>query len=189
MSQQLFDILCPMDHEQSGKIHGVMIGRVTDNKDPDHQGRVRVHIYGLDVQSTWAYIVTPMAGAGRGMYFLPEVDDVVLLAFVHGYPDYAYIMGSVWQGNNGPPANNSDGENNIRMLQSRSGHVFCFSDKAGDEKIEIIDKTGGNSITIKAADNSITIACTGKMILQADQGIEITSESDVTIQGATVNIN
>jgi uncharacterized protein involved in type VI secretion and phage assembly len=142
----------------------------------------------LEVESTWAYIATPMAGAGRGVYFLPEVHDVVLVVFVHGNTDCAYIVGSVWQGNNAPPANNSDGENNIRIIRSRSGSVFRFSDKDGDESIEIIDKTGGNSIVIKASDNSVAITCTGRMTLHAD-GIEITSNSDIKIQaGTTMNV-
>jgi uncharacterized protein involved in type VI secretion and phage assembly len=204
VSHQLLDILSPADHEQAAKIHGVMIGEVTDNRDPDNMGRVKVHLHCLEVESTWAYIATPMAGAGRGVYFLPEVHDVVLVVFVHGNTDCAYIVGSVWQGNNAPPENNSDGENNIRVIRSRSGNVFRFSDKDGDERIEIIDKTGGNSVVIKASDNSVAITCKGRMTLQAD-GIEITSNSDIkihagttmnvdssedmTIQGAQVNIN
>jgi uncharacterized protein involved in type VI secretion and phage assembly len=114
------------------------------------------------------------------------------------------VVGALWNGQDAPPTENSDGQNNIRVIHSRSGHLVRLDDTDGDEKIEIIDKTGGNSITIKASDNSIAITCTGRMTFQAN-GIEITSQSDVkiqagstmdvestatmTIQGATVNIN
>ena len=138
------------------------------------------------------------------MYFLPEINDEVLVAFEHGDVRFPYVVGSLWNGQENPPANNSDGKNNIRVIHSRSGHLVRLDDSEGDEKIEIIDKSGGNSITIKASDNSITLTCTGRMKLQAN-GVEIISQSDIkiqagstmnvqsgatlTVQGATVNIN
>jgi hypothetical protein len=90
-------------------------------------------------------------------------------------------------------------------VHSRSGHLVRLDDTKGDEKIEVIDKTGGNKITIKSSDNSMNLECTGKMTLHASAGIEITSDSDIkiqanttldmestapmTIKGAVVNIN
>ena len=206
MSQHLLDVIAPVDHDRSSKIYGVVVGIVTNNQDPDHMGRVKVKFPWLsdDDESGWARVATPMAGGGRGAYFLPEVNDEVLVAFEHGDIQFPYVVGALWNGRDAPPAENSDGKNNIRVIHSRSGHLVRLDDSDGDEKIEIIDKTGGNSITIKASDNSIAISCTGRMKLQAN-GIEITSQSDVkiqanstmnvqssatmTIQGATVNIN
>jgi uncharacterized protein involved in type VI secretion and phage assembly len=206
MSQHLLDLIAPPDHDRASRIYGVVIGIVTNNKDDDHMGRVKVKFPWLsdDDESSWARVATPMAGAGRGAYFLPEVNDEVLVAFEHGDIQFPYVVGALWNGQDAPPTENSDGQNNIRVIHSRSGHLVRLDDTDGDEKIEIIDKTGGNSITIKASDNSIAITCTGRMTFQAN-GIEITSQSDVkiqagstmdvestatmTIQGATVNIN
>jgi hypothetical protein len=93
----------------------------------------------------------------------------------------------------------------LRTWKSRSGHIFRFNDKDGDEKIEVIDKTGSNSITIKSSDNSMAITCNGKLTIHASQGIEMTSDADIkitanatidmeatapmTLKGAMVNIN
>jgi uncharacterized protein involved in type VI secretion and phage assembly len=186
MTQHLLDLISPQDLERPGKVYGIVMGIVTDNKDPDNMYRVKVKFPWLsdEDESWWARIGTPMAGGGRGIYFLPEVDDEVLVAFEHGDVRFPYVVGSLWNGKDSPPSNNSDGKNNIRVIHSRSGHLIRLDDTDGDEKVEVIDKTGGNSITIKSSDNSITIVCTGRMKLQAN-GIDITSESDLNIQANT----
>jgi uncharacterized protein involved in type VI secretion and phage assembly len=136
---------------------------------------------------------------------LPEPDDEVLVAFEHGDVRFPYVLGALWNGVDKPPASNDDGKNNIRVVHSRSGHLIRLDDTDGDEKVEFIDKTGGNSITIQSKDNSITITCKGKLKLHADQGVEITSNADLkakagssmslqasaqmTIKGSVVNIN
>jgi len=207
MSHSLIDLLAPKSAAKSDRFFGVMVGIVTNNKDPEKLGRVRVKFPWLsdDHESWWARIAAPMAGSGRGVYFLPEPNDEVLVAFEHGDVRFPYVLGALWNGDDKPPATNDDGKNNIRVIHSRSGHLIRLDDTAGDEKVEFIDKTGGNSITIKSSDNSLTITCTGKLKLHADGGVEITSNADVkvqanatmslqasapmTIKGAVVNIN
>ena len=69
-----------------GRITGVVLGIVTNNNDPDKLGRVKVRFPWLSgsTESHWARVATPMAGNGRGLYFLPEVDDEVLVLFERG---------------------------------------------------------------------------------------------------------
>jgi uncharacterized protein involved in type VI secretion and phage assembly len=216
MSTSLIDLLTPgASSHQQGRFYGVVMAIVTNNQDPQNMGRVRVKFPWLsdDNESTWARIATPMTGPGRGIYFLPEVDDEVLVAFEHGDVRFPYVLGGLWNGKDAPPSNNSDGQNNIRVIHSRSGHLIRLDDKDGDEKIEIIDKTGNNSITIKTSDNSMTLTCTGdltlkctgKMTLQATSGMEMACDATIkmqanatmdieaaapmTIKGAVVNIN
>jgi uncharacterized protein involved in type VI secretion and phage assembly len=133
-----------------------------------------------------------MSGKDRGAYFLPEVDDEVLVAFEHGLVDHPFVVGSLWNGKDGAPESNADGENNHRTLRSRSGHVLRFNDKAGNETIEIIDKTGNNKVTIDSAKNTITIeansditikSTTGKLTMQAN-GIEMKSQMGVSVEAA-----
>lgn len=207
MSRPLIDVLSPKDPFQSGKVYGVVIGIVTNNKDPENHGRVKVRFPWLSdsEESWWARIATMMAGPGRGSYFLPEVDDEVMVAFDHGDVRFPYVLGALWNGKDKAPDDNSDGENNRRVIQSRSGHVFKFDDKkgkekievtsksghvvrlddaAGSEKVEVIDKTGRNSITIKSTDNSMTIVCEGQLKIEA-LGIDISAKTGVKIAGNT----
>ena len=196
-------------------IPGVVVGIVTNNQDPDGMGRVRVRFPWRDDEdeSFWARVATVMAGPDRGTYFLPEVDDEVLVAFDHGGIHHPYVIGALWNGKDKPPETNDDGKNNIRVIKSRSGHVIRLNDEDGKEKIEIIDKSEKNSIIVDTAENTITITTDKDIILSASQGtikldaqnIEIKSSADtkieagagmdvkasatMNIKGATVNIN
>jgi len=187
MNNNLLDLMSPASTQESGRIYGVAVGIVSNNKDPDDLGRVRMKFPWLsdDHESGWARVATLMAGPDRGAYFLPEVNDEVLVAFEHGDVRFPYVLGAMWNGQDKPPSNNSDGKNNIRVLHSRSGHLIRLDDTDGSEKIEIIDKTGSNSLTIESSNNNITLTCNGKMKLQAMQGLEITSQADVKIQATT----
>ncbi|MCZ7356858.1 MAG: phage baseplate assembly protein V [Candidatus Methanoperedens sp.] len=151
------------------KIYGVVTGIVIDNKDPDMLGRVKVKIPRLsgEDESNWARVLTFMAGSERGAFFLPEVDDEVLVAFEYGDINIPYIIGSLWNGVDTPILTNEDGENSIRMIKSKSGHIIRFDDTNGGEKIEIIDKSEKNMIVISTSDNKISI--------KSDMDIEISA--------------
>ena len=176
------------------RFFGVTIGIVTNNKDPDGLGRVKTSLPWMadQVESDWARVVTPMAGAGRGIYFLPEVNDEVLVAFEHGNPDTPYVLGGLWNGKDKPPESNSDGKNDRRAIRSRSGNVIRLSDTDGDAKIEIIDSSGKNTIVISAKNNSITITAASDVTIQSNNGklklsgngVEITSTSTVKVEAS-----
>jgi uncharacterized protein involved in type VI secretion and phage assembly len=213
----IFDVLNNSVNEEAraGRIHGVVVGLVTNNQDPDGMGRVKVKFPWLsDVdESAWARIAAPMAGKQRGAYFLPEVDDEVLVAFEHGDVRFPYVVGALWNGQDAPPVTNDDGKNNIRMIKSRSGHVVKLNDEDGKETIEIIDKSEKNSIVIDTSKNTITVTTDKDITLSASQGtikldaqnVEINSSAatklkagstmnveasgTMTVKGATVNIN
>jgi phage baseplate assembly protein V len=175
------------------RFFGVTIGIVTNNKDPDGLGRVKASLPWMadQVESDWARVVAPMAGAGRGVYFLPEVNDEVLVAFEHGNPDTPYVLGGLWNGQDKPPESNSDGKNDQRVIRSRSGNVIRLSDTEGDARIEIVDSSGKNTIVISTKDNSVTITATGDVTIKAGgtltlsgNGVEITSTSGVKVEGS-----
>lgn len=175
---------------------GVTVGIVTNIKDPDGLGRVKVKLPWLadDVESTWARVLAPTAGRGRGFYFLPEVDDEVLIAFEHGDPAWPYVLGGLWNGRDKPPETNADGHNDVRVIRSRSGHVIRLVDKNGAEKIEIVDKAGKNTIVISSADATVTITGDSDVVVEAAKGtltlrgkdVAIKAKQGVTIEGATV---
>ena len=180
------------------KIHGVVVGVVTNNQDPDKLGRVKVRFPWLsaDNESYWARIATLMAGNDRGSVFFPEVGDEVLVACEHGDIRFPYVLGALWNGADLPPYDNADGANNLRLFKSRSGHVIRLDDTSGSAKIEIIDSSGNNSVVINTADNTITIAANADITIRSQSGklqlsgngIELTSQAGVTVQ-ATQNVD
>ncbi|MGF6778268.1 phage baseplate assembly protein V [Paraburkholderia sp. GAS334] len=185
--------------DTDGRYYGVVVGVVTSNRDPDGMHRVKVRFPWLnqDDESNWARVATMMAGNGRGAYFLPEVDDEVLVAFEHGSVEHPFVIGSVWNGKDVAHESNADGNNDNRSIKSRSGHVVRLCDRSGQESIEIIDKTGHNRIVIQASGNTISIEAqgdiairsqTGKLTIEA-VGVEIDSKAGVQIKAAeTVDV-
>ena len=211
----LFDALSVDEGASTTRIAGVVVGVVTNTEDPAGLGRVKVKYPWLSdsEESFWARIATPMAGKGRGFYFLPEVEDEVLLAFEQGDARFPYVLGALWNSQDKPPEKNENGENNIRSIRSRSGHVIRLNDKDDEEKIEIIDKSGKNTIVIDTAKNTITVTADKDITLSASKGtikldaqkIEIKSSAatkieagagmdvkatgTMNVKGAMVNIN
>jgi uncharacterized protein involved in type VI secretion and phage assembly len=99
-----------IDERKPDKIYGVVTGIVRDIRDPLGQGRVKVDFPWLAEQadtvtmeseedrahSFWARIACLMAGKKRGSYFIPEVDDEVLVAFEHGDRSRPIVLGGLW---------------------------------------------------------------------------------------------
>lgn len=137
----------------AGRMYGVTIATVTNTADPDELGRVKVSYPWLadDAESPWARVATPMAGGGRGIVFRPDAGDEVLVLFEHGDVRFPYIIGSLWNGTDAPPADRgADADNNVRMIQSRSGHKVILDDTDGSEKITVADSTGSHTIELSS---------------------------------------
>jgi uncharacterized protein involved in type VI secretion and phage assembly len=133
----------------SAKMFGVEVAIVTNNKDDQKLGRVKVMFPRLPntPESDWIRVATPIAGPDRGFYWIPEVQDEVLVAFERGESSRAYVIGCLWSGKDKPPKEGPNDKNDIRQVKTRSGHVLIFDDTSGKEEIVIADKTGKRTIT------------------------------------------
>jgi phage baseplate assembly protein V len=178
---------------------------VIDNVDPEQLGRVMVKFPMLPdaPKSFWARLVMPMAGRNRGWMTIPEIDDEVLVAFIHGDFSHAIVLGALYNGVDTPPYANEDSQNNLRVMQSRSGHRLTFDDTAGAERIELIlhneeirviwDSTAkvlsvysGKDIIIEAKD-TIKMKCKD-FVLETDATTNLTAGSNMKIEsGAQMN--
>ena len=191
----------------SGQMPGLVEAIVVDNIDPDRLGRVKVKFPSLPEmpESFWARLMMPMAGQRRGWMTIPEKEDEVLVAFLHGDIQHAVVLGSLYNGVDRPPYANADGENNLRVFQSRSGHRLTFDDTPGAERVELIlhneeirviwDSAGkvlgvysGKDIIIETQD-TFSVKCTD-FILDASQNIDIQAGSDATLtSGVATAVN
>ncbi len=167
------------------------IGVVSNIEDPLGQGRVKVKlpVQGDNIESDWCRVTSPTAGGGRGMFFLPEVRDEVLVAAIDSSP---IVLGALWNGSEKPPRAASEavkgGKVVQRVITSRSGHEILFDDEEGKEKVVIKDKSG-NSIVFECKDNKLTIKSAGDIEIDSSKNITIKASQDVNIKGSKINLN
>jgi uncharacterized protein involved in type VI secretion and phage assembly len=152
------------------RVAGAVIGIVTGNQDPDQLGRVQVRLpmFATDDSTWWAPVVSIGAGKNRGWFFVPEIDDEVVVMFEHGDVNHPVVVGAVWNDRD-EPADQNDGANERRVIRSRAGSRLIFDDDQG--KLIIEDGGGAGRITLDAKANSITLeALAGDVSLQAPSG-------------------
>src|SRR5213078_2910939 len=90
-----------------------------------NQGRVKVRYPHLsDTLTEWSSVSSIMAGADRGCFFMPEVDDEVLVAPQQGDWNHPFIIGFVWNPVQAPPSQDP----RQRMIRSKNGHTIRFVD-------------------------------------------------------------
>jgi uncharacterized protein involved in type VI secretion and phage assembly len=178
-----------------GRWYGVSPALVIDIKDPDNQGRVKVTLpWSIDAQGSryegWARLATLMAGNNRGSWFIPDVDDEVLVAFEHGDPRRPYVLGAVWNGQDAAPESmDGSGNNYKKVLCSRNGVKVTLDDHDGQEQL-VLETPGGQKVTLKDGPGSVEVVdSNGNSIKLESSGITVTASAKVTINASQVAIS
>jgi len=212
----LLTTLSPQVRLQPGQT--LLVGIVTNNQDPRGWGRVKVKFPTLteEHESNWARVIGLGAGANRGFYCLPEVNDEVLVGFEHGDIHRPYIIGGVWNGKD--PTVETVGETTpngqvlLRTIKTRTGHKIQFVDidgaqpiggsvnieTAGGHKIHLndtpqqsiqIQTIAGQQMTLNDDGLTVTIQTGGMINIDAGADISITAAGAVSIDaGADVSV-
>lgn len=168
-------------------LHGLVPALVTAINDPQKWGRVKVKLpwLGDTIESDWTRVLSVGAGRQRGIQWLPEINDEVLVGFADGDFTTPFVLGGLWNGKDSPPmapATFCDGSGNLtkRKLVSRAGHEITFDDADDTGGILIKDKDG-NQIEIKAKDKLITVTSLGDIKFVAEKGITLEAKGEITI--------
>lgn len=162
-------------------IHGLQIGKVVQLKeDPDGEDRILVKLPIVDpnAKGIWARRCTLDAGQERGSFFLPEIDDEVIVGFINDDPRDAVVLGMVHSSAKPAPSVAKD-ENHEKGFVTRSKMRVWFDD---EKKIMTLDTPAGNLIEMSEEGKSITIKDQNdnKIILN-EKGIEISSPKDIKV--------
>ena len=175
-----------------GRFYGVYPALVKEIKqDPDGLGRVKVSLPWAPDPSggayeAWARIATLMGGKNRGTWFIPDVDDEVLVAFEGGDVSRPYVLGGLWNGKDSPPESmDGSGKNDKKVIRSRNGVKITFDDTDGRESLTLetpagqtvalhdgpgtIEVTDSNGNSVKLQSSGITIQAAAKITLTASQ--------------------
>jgi uncharacterized protein involved in type VI secretion and phage assembly len=170
----------------SGAAAGVVVGIVTDNDDPERLGRVKLRFPTMSAgyESHWARVAAPGNGASRGMVWIPEVNDEVLVAFEGGDRQRPFVVGGLWNGTDTPPPIEvENGKLNGRHLVSRDGNLVSMWDKPGNSSLGM--QTAGEEVVLllSRTDRELSGTSEGKIVLTATSDIEINATGKVKISG------
>jgi uncharacterized protein involved in type VI secretion and phage assembly len=179
-----------------GRFYGAYPALVKDINDPDGQGRVKVSLpWSPDgkggAYEAWARLATLMAGKNRGAWFIPDVNDEVLVVFVAGDPRQPSVVGAFWNGQDTPHEQMDDaGRNAIKSIRSRNGVKVTLDDTDGQEKL-VLETPGGQKVTLKDGPGAVEIHdSNGNSVKLGSSGITIQAAAKVSITaGAPVEIS
>lgn len=172
----------------------ICIGKVISNDDKTNQGRVHVHLPNYPNFKPWARVAVPMAGKNRGTYFIPQEDDEVLIVFNRGDIKDAFVVGSVWNGIDPPPATSSNDPINKCVVRTPQGHEIELDD--AQESITVTS-LGGHKVTIDPSGIELETSGGGAKVTLDDQGSKVSVEatnsislkaSNITIEGKSISI-
>lgn len=177
-------------------LYGVVLAVVSDARDPQHLGRVKLTFPWLsaDYVSDWARTVQPGAGKDRGAWVLPEVGDEVLVAFEQGDVRRPYVVGGLFNGVDTPksgPVDDVDagsGAVNRRSQVSRRGHRIDLFDQDGRrEGVELSTADGALRFTLDATGSTVTLHSDGTVTVQAKNGITVDAGTgSLALKGADI---
>ena len=170
-------------------MYGVYSAIVVDIVDPDNLGRVKIRFHWDQDVAVWARIATLMGGNNRGTWFIPDVDDEVLVAFEAGDPKRPYVVGALWNGQDQPPETmDSIGVNEKKVIRSRNGVKLTLDDSDGNEQF-ICETPAGQKITLRDGPGEIEIdGPYGCKIKLENSGITIESNSTIKLSGSMVEL-
>jgi uncharacterized protein involved in type VI secretion and phage assembly len=182
----LIDELISERRPAEQRIYGVAIGEVIDNIDLTQAARVQLRLPWLPGYEPWARVAAMSAGSSRGAFFIPQVGDEVLVAFNHGDVREPYVVGSLWNGEDSPPASSPTDAISKRLIKTPAGHQIELDDF--EQSIEVKTSTGQK---VKLAADSIELSTTGgtaKVTLGTAGRIELTATLELVIKAPSISI-
>jgi len=185
------------------RLYGLYEAQVTDVNDPEKEGRVKIKMVNRDMELDWCPVRQFYAGNGYGAFYIPEVGDQIVLAFVEGDMRHPYILGSVYYQGCAPPSHR-DAQTDQKMLRTKAGHVFVLDDSPGKECVRITTKgghefnlsdgdkkaevktSGGHSIALEDGGSKVTIQTSGGQSLTLTPGTVTLKAQNIVLDAASV---
>lgn len=167
-----------------------VLGKVTSHEDPKGIGRIQVDFpFANQYNRIWMRVMTPNAGSSdqvgtnRGMVFVPETGDQVMVGFEHGDPNRPYVMGSMFHGSNGA----GGGANNaVKSIFTRSGIQIVFND---DEKSLHIEDPSGNTWDMDGNGN-IAVNAPKNMTITVGENMDVSVGKNITVNaGENIDVS
>jgi uncharacterized protein involved in type VI secretion and phage assembly len=195
-------------HEAALQLLGpaLFLANVVSVQDPDSRNRVQVRIYnadGVDGQDgpIWARVAVPFAGDNRGAFFIPDVGDEVVVAFLGGDPRGGSVLGGLWNGHDSAPETLGGAGDSVDRwtITGKAGTRIAIIEQPASGATIKLSTPGGLTGTFSDQSSSIEFTNTSQTSVKIDSSgvtinapagkVQITAASEVDITAPTVNVN
>jgi phage protein D/phage baseplate assembly protein gpV len=179
-------------------MYGVVIALVTDVRDPEDLGRIKIRFPWLSdtYESDWVRVVQLGAGKERGTWIMPEINDEVLVAFEHGDIRRPYVLGGLYNKVDTPDSaylslDQATGARHFRAIGSRNGHGLVFGDDPKKDSgvalfvegsTQLVALSKRRSRVLVRSDGSIEIQGGGPISIRAGGAMQVRAGQDMRIE-------
>jgi phage baseplate assembly protein gpV len=173
----------------------LVVALVTNTKDPEKMGRVKVKYDALgdNIESDWARVATPNAGSQRGMAFMPQPNDEVVVGFEHGDTRRPFVLGSLFTGKEKPdpalldPASGYEPKFGVKTPHQIALHAAKEFTLSSDKSMTIEVKGSAGDIKATASGN-LELEAKSSVKIKGTGSVEIESSGQLKVKGSTVSI-
>ncbi|MET0716246.1 MAG: phage baseplate assembly protein V [Mycetocola sp.] len=165
---------------------GIVRAEVSSNLDLTGQGRVQLTFPTIPDIEPWAPVCAPFAGDGYGLWCMPQVGDVVIVAFENGDIAWPVVIGSVWDLTNRPPIDLPTDAVTKRVLKTPAGHELVFDDF---EQSITMTHLAGHTLTIGIKGVTIELAGgVGSLTLSVPGTVSLTGALSSTVSAKKTSV-
>lgn len=152
MTDETLDVMNRPSRRAEGRLFGKYRGLVTDNKDPDKLGRLKVSVPAVPgMAENWALPCAPYAGEQVGFYTMPPIGAKVWVEFEGGDPSHPIWSGCFWQQPEVPTeiGDNSDDPSQVKVFKTRVATLWINdTDQKGKITLRFKDDTASSPTTV-----------------------------------------
>ncbi len=184
----------------------LFLATVVNVLDPDSRNRVQVRLYNADGVTgqdgpVWARVAVPFAGGNRGAFFIPDVGDEVVVAFLAGDPRSPIVLGSLWNGQDSAPVSiGGSGQSVDRwVITGKAGTAIAIVEQPASSATLTLSTPGGLTGTLTDQDGSITLTNTAQTSVRIDSTgitinaptaqVQVTAASQVNVSAPAMNVS
>ena len=173
----------------SAAAFGIQLGLVTDVQDKSNTGRVKIKLVSPDPEGKaqiWARVAVPFAGANRGAFFIPDVGDEVVVAFIAGDPRHPVVIGSLWNGAQAAPETIGGKSVDRWSFTGKNGSRIAIVEKSqGSETVSVETPLGVSGTFTDEAGGKIELSAAGNTLTMDSSGITINAPAGFNLTTAT----
>lgn len=137
----------------SNSYYGLYQGFVTNIKDPEKRGRIKVrcpNVLGAKTESAWCDPVVPVAYDNGGDFCIPEVGEAVWLLFINGNANKPAWLGGWWSKSKSPLGATYSDVDKVRIINYANCTILMKDN-------EIVLNVGGGDSEISVNNGNVTI--------------------------------